>query len=87
MINPLDPATGRGLLIFAVIIFVFGLFIGIVRQAWQDATMLLSIAILMSCYGAIMLNALPRLHRWLLLIGLVTGATAFVVAVFMMLEL
>jgi hypothetical protein len=87
MLNPLDPATGRSLLIFAAIIFGFGLFWGVTRQTWQDATLLLSIAVFMGCYGTIMLNALPRLHRWLLLIGLVAGGTAFMVAVFMVLEL
>lgn len=87
MLNPLDSTTGRGLLIFAVIIFTFGLFIGFARQGWRDASLLLSIAVFMGCYGTIMLNALPRFHRWLMLIGLAAGGTAFVVALLMTMEL
>ncbi len=83
----MDPTTGRGLLIFAAIIFVFGLFVGIAQQALRDAVTLLSIAVFMGCYGVIMLNKLPHLHRGLLILGLASGVAGFVVAVLMMLEL
>jgi hypothetical protein len=76
ILDPSRNTTGRGLLLFAVLMLGLGLFVGLVRQAWQDAALWLAAAIFMACYGTIMLGALPQLHRLLLVIGLITGVIA-----------
>ena len=77
MFNPSNPAMGRGMLLFAVIALGLGLAVGVGRQAWREAALWLALAIFCACYGAITLNALPRLHRLLLIVGLAAGGVAF----------
>ncbi len=76
MFDPSRRTTGRGLLLFAAIMLGLGLLLGITRRAWQDAVLWLAIAVFMACYGVIMLGALPRLHRLLLIVGLLAGGVA-----------
>ncbi len=76
-----DPTTGRGMLLFAAIMFGFGLYVGISGPNWEGATLWLALAGFMGCFGALMLNLLPRLHRALLVVGFIAGALAFVLAV------
>lgn len=80
MLNPDDPTTGRGLLLFAALMFGFGLFVGIGRAAWWDAAFWLSIAGFMACYGALMLDVLPGLQRMFLVLGLTSGGLALLLA-------
>lgn len=81
MLNPLDPATGKGMLIFAGFLGALALVLGFGRNAWRDAALWLALAVVLACYGSIVLNQLPRLHRWLLILGLVAGGIAFWLAV------
>ena len=77
MFNPSNPVMGRGMLLFAVIALGLGIAVGVERQAWREAILWLGLAIFCACYGAITLNALPRLHRLLLIVGLAAGGVAF----------
>jgi hypothetical protein len=76
MFDPSRRTTGRGLLLFAAIMLGLGLVLGVTQQAWQDAALWLAIAVFMACYGIIMLGVLQRLHRLLLIVGLLAGGTA-----------
>ena len=80
MLNPSDPTTGRGLLLFAGLMLGFGLFVGVTQQAWWDAAFWLSLAGFMACYGALMLDLLPRLQRLMLVLGLASGGLAVLLA-------
>jgi hypothetical protein len=80
MFNPSDPATGRGLLLFALFLLGLGLFLGVARSQWVEAALWVSLAIFLGCYGAIMRDLLPHLHRVLLVIGFAAGGIAFVLA-------
>lgn len=80
MFNPSNPATGRGLLLFALFLTGLGLFLGLARGQWQEAGMWIALAIFLGCYGAITLDLLPRFHRLLLVIGFAAGGIAFVLA-------
>ena len=81
MFDPSRRTTGRGLLIFAVIMLGFGLVLGIAEQAWREAALWLSIAVFMACYGLIMLGVPERFHRLFLVLGLLAGAAALWLAV------
>jgi uncharacterized membrane protein len=76
MIGPSHPG-GRAMLLFAALMLGLAIFLGVGRQSWREAAFWLAIAVFMGCYGALTLNALPRLHRLLLIAGLVAGAVAF----------
>ncbi len=80
MLNPSNPTTGRGLLLFAGLMLGFGLFVGVGQHAWWDAAFWLSLAGFMACYGALMLDVLPQLQRLLLVLGLASGGLALVLA-------
>ena len=80
-----DPTVGRGIILFAILMLGLSLFAGFGRQSWRDAILWLSIAIFMVCYGLIMLNKLPHLHRLLLIVGLASGVVGFGLAVASML--
>ena len=81
MINPGDPATGKGLLIFAGFLGVLASVLGFGRGAWRDAALWLALAVVLACYGAIILNLLPHFQRWLLILGIVAGGIALWLAV------
>ncbi len=86
MFDPSRRTTGRGLLLFAIIMLGLGIFLGITQQAWRDAALWIAISIFMACYGIIMLGALQRLHRLLLIIGLLAGGAALWLALVTSLE-
>jgi hypothetical protein len=65
------------MLLFAALMLGLAIFLGLGRQAWREAVFWLAIAVFMACYGALTLNALPQLHRLLLILGLAAGAIAF----------
>jgi hypothetical protein len=76
MFDPTPSTTGRGLLLFAALMLGLALFLGIVRQDWSNAGLWGAIAVFMACYGALTLDALPRLQRLLLIVGLLAGGVA-----------
>ncbi len=80
MLNPGDPTTGRGLLLFAGLMLGLGLFVGLRQAAWWDAAFWLSLAGFMAFYGALLLDVLPQLQRLLLVLGLASGGLALVLA-------
>lgn len=86
MFDPSRRTTGRGLLLFAIIMLGLAIFLGVRQQAWQDAALWLAISIFMACYGIIMLGTLQRLHRLLLIIGLLAGGAALWLALMASLE-
>lgn len=77
MDNPTDPATGRGLLLMALLMLTLGLLTGLTRGAWPDAALWLALSVLLACYGLITLDRLPRWRRALLALGLLAGVLAF----------
>ena len=77
MFNPSNPAMGRGMLLFAAIAAGLGIVVGVGQQSWRDAIFWLGLAIFTASYGMITLNALPRLQRPLLIVGLVAGGVVF----------
>lgn len=77
MLNPSNRTTGRSALLFAALMLGLGLFLGLARQAWRDAVLWLAIAAFMACYGTITLGVWPRLHKFLLGLGLIAAALAF----------
>jgi len=72
MLNPPDNTTGRGLLLFAALMFGLTGYLAW-RGNFYDAALWLAFAVCITCYGFIILNLFPRLHRLLLGIGLVAG--------------
>jgi hypothetical protein len=79
MLNPSDPTVGRGLVLFAAIMFAFSIFLA-TRGAWQDASLWSTVSIFLACFGLITLDWLPRLRRLFLVVGLTAGIAAFAVA-------
>lgn len=77
MFDPSNPAMGRGMLLFAAIALGLSIAVGFGQQSWRDALFWLALAIFSGCYGAITLDALPRLHRLLLIVGLGAGGVVF----------
>lgn len=77
MFNPSNTAMGRGMLLFAAIAAGLGIVVGVGQQSWRDAIFWLALAIFSACYGAITLNAWPRLQRLLLILGLAAGGVVF----------
>ena len=72
-----NPTVGRGTLMFAALVFGLSIFLGLARGDWRAAIFWLAISRFMACYGALMLNVVPRLHRLLLIVGLLAGGVAF----------
>ncbi len=68
------------MLLFAALMLGFGLYVGITGSDWAAAALWLALAGFMGCFGALMLNLVPRLQRALLVFGLIAGALAFVLA-------
>lgn len=81
MLNPMDRTTGRGLVLFAVLLAGLSAFLA-VRQAWSDAAVWLAVAIFLACYGMIQLNLLPRWRKAWLALGLAAGIAAFAIVLF-----
>lgn len=71
---------GRGMLLFAAIALGLSITMGVRQQAWRDVAFWLALAIFTGCYGAITLNALPRLQRLFLILGLAAGGVVFSLA-------
>ncbi len=68
---------GRGALLFAALMLGFAIVLGAWQHAWRDAAFWLAIAVFMACYGMLIANMLPRLHRVLLVVGVIAGGSAF----------
>lgn len=85
MLRPSDRTLGRGLLLFAALMLGLSVYLGVVQGLrlgrWQDALLWLAVAIFMACHGLITLGALPRWQRLLLVVGLVAGVVALLIAV------
>jgi MFS-type transporter involved in bile tolerance (Atg22 family) len=81
MLEPSDPTIGRGALLFAALMFGFAIFLGWWRHAWHDALFWFAIAVFIGSYGMLMTHWMPRLHQWLLIVGLIAGGIAFWFAV------
>jgi hypothetical protein len=77
MFNPPGASTGKSILVFAAIMLGVGLWTGLGRQAWADATLWIAIAVFLACYGAISADLLPQFRRALLAAGLLAGGLAF----------
>lgn len=85
MFNPSGTSTGKGILIFALIMLALGLWTGASRRAWADAMLWIAIAVFLASYGAISADLLPRFRRALLITGLIAGVLAFALALIAML--
>lgn len=81
MLDPSNRTAGRGLLLFAALMLGLSLYLGAtegLRAArWLPAAFWLAIAVLMACYGALLLGLLARAPRLLLIVGLGAGLAAF----------
>ncbi len=78
MFDPMDRTTGRGLLLLAGLLAGLSAFLA-VQQTWRDASLWLSAAVFLACYGAVQLDLLPRWRKAWLALGLLAGAAAFVI--------
>lgn len=65
------------MLLFAVIALGLALSMGFGQQSWRGAAFWLAIATFTACYGWLILGALPRLQRLLVIVGLAAGGVAF----------
>ncbi|HEX6288743.1 MAG TPA: hypothetical protein VFZ66_06105 [Herpetosiphonaceae bacterium] len=74
---PSNPTVGRGALLFAALMFGLSIFLGVARRDWREAIFWLAISLFMACYGGLMLNVVPQIHRLLLIVGLLAGGVAF----------
>lgn len=74
--NPSNPTLGRGLLLFAALIGGLSAVLA-VQGSWRDAALWFAVSIVAACYGLITLNWLQGQQRWLLVLGLAAGVTAF----------
>lgn len=80
MHGPPDTQTGRGMLLFAAIAFVLALWMSLGRSDWPGSALWFAVAIFLACYGAMLAGAPLRWQRGLLLLGLVAGVAAFLLA-------
>ncbi|MBA3945748.1 MAG: hypothetical protein H0X37_14415 [Herpetosiphonaceae bacterium] len=76
MHGPTTPTMGRGMLLFAALIFALGLYLLVSRQ-WLNAGLWLAIAVFMSCYGTLMSARSSRWDKALLGIATLAGLVAF----------
>ena len=65
------------MLLFAIIVFSLGLWTAFGLGSWANAGLWLSLGVFLSCFSAILGDRLVRLHRLLLVIGLIAGIVAF----------
>lgn len=79
MFDPSSRGTGRGLLLFAVLMLGLSGFLAL-REMWRDAALWLAAAIFAACYGAVQLDLVPRLRTVWLVLGLAAGGAAFLIA-------
>jgi Na+/H+ antiporter NhaD/arsenite permease-like protein len=80
MLGPPNAHSGRGLMIFAAVLVVLALWMSLGNQQWLQAALFGSLAVMFGCYGAMLNDLFPRGQRVLLVVGLVAGVTAFVLA-------
>src|SRR5687768_3976538 len=80
MHGPPDTQTGRGMLLFAALVLVLALWMSLGRGDWTGAWLWFALAVFLGCYGAMMAGLISRWQRVLLVIGLVSGLVAFVLA-------
>lgn len=81
MLDPSPRSTGQSALVFAAFMLELSVYAAWWRGAWPDAIFWIALAIMFGCYGAIALDALPRLHTFLIGFGLLAAAAAFGLAV------
>jgi hypothetical protein len=80
MHGPPDTQTGRGMLLFGALVLVLAVWMSLGRGDWAGASLWFALAAFLGCYGAMMAGLLPRWQRVLLVIGLLSGVVAFVLA-------
>ena len=80
MHGPMDSQTGRGMLLFAAVTLVLALWMSLGRGDWSQAGLWYAVSLFLACYGALATGVGERWQRPLLLVGLVAGAAAFVLA-------
>lgn len=84
MLNPSSRGIGHGLFVFAVLGIGLSAFLAY-RQSWGEAALWLAAAIFLACFGAVQLDLAPR-HRTLwLVLGLIAGVIAWLIALSSML--
>jgi hypothetical protein len=80
MHGPPDIHTGRGMLLFAALMLVLALWISVGRGDWTGAWLWFALAVFLGCYGVMMAGLMARWQRFLLVLGLLSGLAAFVLA-------
>ncbi len=69
------PTMGRGMLLFAALIFALSVYLLITRQ-WLNGSLWLALAVFMSCYGTLVSARSSRWDKVLLGLGVVAGLLA-----------